>query len=115
VIPQLSVVAFLRDPNFIAEAKSRLQKLCPLDLTQILSMTPLERHSAAGPAGSQHRSGKMAASLIELLKLQPAATGFLEGLSQSQDLIQLVQKDLDYDNSGELAIGWLNDLKPLLP
>jgi hypothetical protein len=110
VTPQLVVVAFMRDPNFVREATSRLEKLCPVDPSPLLQMDPLERHSAAGPAGSRHRSAKAAASLFRLLQSKAAAPS--TGLGGNDELQKLIQDD--FDNSGGIAEEWLERITSLL-
>jgi hypothetical protein len=112
VTPQLVAIAYLRDPNFKHEALSRLQNLCPLNLESLLSMTPIERHSAAGPAGGRHRSAKTAASLRELLKNARDLTDQEIAVMESPEVKKLAEDD--FDASGEIAREWLADIKELV-
>src|SRR3954466_6713530 len=64
VTPQIGATLFAIDPGFLAQARSRLEAGCPVDTSDLISLSPAERHSAAGPAGAVHRSAKAAATLM---------------------------------------------------
>jgi hypothetical protein len=113
VTPQLTVAAFLRDTNFVLHAQTRLENFCPIDTTLLFSTTPLERHFAAGLAGGRHRSAKMAAALIHLLRLMQQIPDWLAPTLEVPELQKLVKDD--FDNSGELAETWLTEIRTLLP
>ena len=101
VAPQLGGILSLRDPNFITNAVDRLRNRCPLSGDPEYSIgSPVERHSAQGPAGTHLRSSKSAASLLELLP-EDRATEF----SSNGDLQSLIADD--YDGSARIATSWL--------
>ena len=112
VTPQLAVTAFLRDPTFSEQAQLRIQSRCPLKEMELGSMSALEQHVAAGPAGSAERSAKTAASLVELAKQLPQTPGWLGGELSNPDLARLLAKDIDHSSS--IAKEWLTRVKKML-
>ena len=107
VAPQLAGVLSLCDPNFVINAAQRLHSGCPLSGDPEYSIgSPIERHSAQGPAGSHHRSSKSASSLLELLPEDRAAE------FSSNDHLQSLIAD-DNDGSGKIATSWLARLLKL--
>ncbi len=81
VTPQLAVAAYLRDPNFSDNARARIESRCPVNTSRMISMSPPERHSSAGPAGVLQRSAKAAASLVCLVSLKGQAEWLTAELS----------------------------------
>jgi hypothetical protein len=112
VRPQLAVAAYLRDPNFLELAKVRILARCPFEPSKLTSMTPLERHSAAGPGGVRARSGKAAASLVRLVSLLRPSPEWLATELSSPDLAALFAEDIDL--SAQIAETWLAKLENLL-
>lgn len=112
VTPQLAVAAYLRDPNFLELARVRILARCPLEPSKLTSMTPLERHSAAGPGGIRARSGKSAASLVRLVGLLRPSPDWLATELSSPDLVALLAEDVD--GSAQIAETWLAKLRTLL-
>jgi hypothetical protein len=112
VTPQLAVAAYLRDPNFSELARVRILARCPLESSKLTSMTPLERHSAAGPGGIRTRSGKAAASLVRLVGLIRPSPEWLATELASPDLVALLAEDVD--GSAQIAETWLAKLRTLL-
>jgi hypothetical protein len=112
VTPQLAVVAYLRDPDFIDRARVRVQSRCPVDTSRFTSMTPFERHVAAGPAGAPQRSAKAVNALIYLLSLFPGPLDWLTTELASPDLATLLSEDRDHASS--IAEHWLASLKTIL-
>lgn len=112
VTPQLAVTAFLRDLTFSEQARLRIQSRCPVKEAALGSMSALERHLAAGPAGSTERSAKTAASLIELAKQLPQTPGWLGGELSNPDLARLLAKDIHQSSS--IAKEWLTRVKKML-
>jgi hypothetical protein len=95
VTPQIGVALYLVDHDFEAQSRIRLEARCPIDVTDLVSMTGPERHSVAGPAGRVDRSAKAAATLIHLLKLTSPVPDWLEQLSTSEDMRTLLAQDID--------------------
>lgn len=112
VTPQLAVAAYLRDPNFLELARARILARCPLEASKLTSMTPLKRHSAAGPGGIRARSGKAAASLVRLVGLLRPSPEWLATERSSPDLVALLAEDMD--GSAQIAETWLAKLRTLL-
>jgi len=109
VSPQLAAVACLRDPDFLAHARVRIAMRCPLETTKLMSLSPLQRHTAYGPAGGRQRSAKAAASLMQLVSvLRPVPEWWLKEQS-SPDLVALLSEDVD--QSARIAEQWLLQLK----
>ncbi len=112
VTPQLAVSAFLRDPNFSELAKARILARCPLESSRLDSMTPLERHIAAGPAGMLPRSAKAAAELLRLVELLQPHPEWLPTERSSPDLVALLADDVD--RAALIGEEWLAKLKAIL-
>jgi hypothetical protein len=112
VAPQLAVAAYLRDPNFLELASVRILARCPLEPSRLTSMTPLERHVAAGPGGERARSGKAAASLVRLVGLLRPSPEWLAIELSSSDLVALLAEDVD--ESAQITETWLAELSALL-
>jgi len=112
VAPQLAVAAYLRDPNFSEFARGRILAGCPLEPSRLTSMSPLERHIAAGPAGVRPRSAKAAASLVRLVGLLRETPEWLTTEQSSPNLVSLLAEDVD--GSAQIAEVWLAELKSLL-
>lgn len=109
VTPQIAVALYLVDSNFASQARTRLEAGCALDISELIDMTPAERHSAAGPAGEFHRSAKAAAALLRLLEMISPAPAWLNDLRASESVKGLVAQDLD-DSAG-IAERWLNRIR----
>jgi hypothetical protein len=112
VTPQLGVALFLVDPDFQSQARIRLEAGCPIDVAGLIAMSPLERHSAAGPGGSIHMSAKAAATLLHLSKMVSPKPGWVEEMATSQKTRELLAHDLD--ESDIIAEGWLEQIKRLI-
>lgn len=109
ITPQLAAALYLVDPDFAAEAQSRLEFLCPLDPSEIEKLSSVDRHITMGPASARQRSAKTASALLRLLETkQPAAA---HNLRANDDLQFLLKADMDA--SGEIAERWLSQIKTL--
>ena len=72
-------------------------------------MNWLERHSALGPGSLDAHSAKLVAALVALLTLDgDEQPDWLTG----PDVQQLIASDVD--NGGEIAVGWLSDIRVML-
>jgi hypothetical protein len=106
VTPQIGATLFVIDPDFSAQTRSRLEAGCPLDASDLISMSPLERHSAAGPGGAVHRSAKTARTLMRLVPMISPYQTWIDGLRDSTDLQSLLSQDIDESDS--IAERWLD-------
>ncbi len=111
VTPQLAVAAYLRDPGFSENARARIESRCPVNPLRLISMSPVERHVSAGPAGVTHRAAKAAACLIFLAGLNGQVEWLTSELS-SPDLVALLSEDID--RADIIAQRWLAQLKGAL-
>jgi hypothetical protein len=111
VTPQVGVALSLTDPDFLRHARERLEARCPLDASDLRQMTPLQRHSAAGPAGVVERSAKTAKTLLCLVQKQSAGAGWLNDLLAAPDFRSLLRQDVDA--SEEITEHWLQRVKAL--
>lgn len=111
VTPQLGVALFLVDANFSVQAHIRLEAGCPIDTSDLVSMNPLERHSAAGSSESLDRSAKSAATLLYLLKIMPPEPDWLLEIRASEKMRDLLARDID--NSDGITESWLHRIKEL--
>lgn len=112
VTPQLAVTAYLRDPEFAEHARTRIAARCPVDVSQLVMMTAVERHSATGPAGERLRSAKATAALMCLTGLLRPAPAWLEKEKEASDLVALVAEDVDH--ADRIVEDWLAKMKVLL-
>jgi hypothetical protein len=111
VTSQLGVALFLVDPNFVSQARIRLESGCPLDTSHLLSMAPLERHSAADPSDSISGSAKAAATLLRLLKKISPEPSWIQEIDASTKLRELLARDLDAADG--IADRWLHRIKEI--
>jgi hypothetical protein len=112
VTPQIAAALFLVDPDFVSQARTRLEAKCPVDSSEDLSLTPLARHSATGPAGSVQRSAKAAASLLQLAEMASPIPLWLQELRSSKEMQLLLAQDID--ESAGIALEWLNRIREII-
>lgn len=106
VTPQLVVTAYFVDPKFPQRLVERMEALCPVSVRG--SMSPLERHSATGPAGTTQRSAKMMASLVFIARRLPSLSTWLDTIRADPRVTQLLEQD--FDNSADITEEWLEQL-----
>jgi hypothetical protein len=111
VTPQKAVAAYLRDPDFSGQARTRVQARCPIDVSRLTTYDPLERHLAFGRAGPLERSAKAASALIYLLNLF-GPSDWLKTELASPDLTALMAAG--WDHASVIAKAWLESLKAIL-
>jgi len=111
VVPQLAVVAYLRDPGFLEMAKMRLDAHCQIDVSRLAPLDPLLRHSAAGPGGSKNRAAKAAVVFVHLLQLVPVPPTWLPSYVESAEFRNLAQHDIDH--SAAIAEEWMSSVTSL--
>jgi hypothetical protein len=111
VTPQIGVALYLIDRDFEAQSRSRLDAGCPVDESDLMSMTVPERHSAAGPAGTVDRSAKAAATLLQLLRTTSPVPSWVERASGSERLRALLAQDIDA--SATIADRWLHRIQEI--
>jgi len=112
VSPQFAATASLRDYKFKNRLVDRVKNRCALMPSELSLLSPLERHSAAGPCGDYQRVCKNMASLISLAEtisdLDPGVKDELE----SEDVQDMLKQDVD--DSGDRALRWLSDIRKIL-
>jgi hypothetical protein len=111
VIPQIGVALYLTDPDFLPQARTRLEARCPLDVSDLLAMSDVERHSAAGPAGKIQRSAKAAATLLYLLQLAAPAESWIQEVRAAPDMQALLAED--FDAAHLIAEKWLEKINEI--
>lgn len=104
VVPQIAVILASIDPDFLRQARQRLEAHCPLDSSELRALTMIERHSAAGPAGGVERSAKSASALQTILSAAVPPPEWLAVVLASQGHQQLVASDIDA--AGSIAERW---------
>jgi hypothetical protein len=104
VTPQLVVTAMFVDPMFREQARSRVAALCPV--VAPVGPTPVERHSATGPAGQQARSAKMLASLIAASVECSDLAPWREEVLQDERTKSLLAIDASWDASDRIVRSW---------
>jgi hypothetical protein len=111
VTPQIGAALYLVDRDFGAQSRTRLEAGCPIDVSDLLTMTGPERHSAAGSSGTVNRSAKAAATLLQLLRISSPIPSWMERVSESENLGALLAQDID--GSAAIADGWLHRIKEI--
>jgi len=109
ITPQLAAALCLVDPQFVTEAETRLEFLCPLDPSEIEKLSSFERQITMGHASARQRSAKTASALLRLLEIKRPAAAYK--LHANQDLQFLLKSDID--PSGEIAERWLHQITTL--
>ena len=109
VTPQLAAVLSIRDSEFTKHAIERLSQRCPLSGDPEYHVeSAVARHSAQGPAGSEGRSAKSAASLYAIVQADSPDTPAAVRLASNLDLRKLVGSDAD--RGGLIATSWRDEL-----
>jgi hypothetical protein len=109
VSPQLAVTAWLRDGQFNAEARGRIESLCRVDTRSIQQMPPMERHVVAGPGTDEDRSAKGLAALVYLSRLSIAGSAWLPRILDRPEVAALLAKD--FDCGDKIAKRWLASVR----
>lgn len=112
VVPQIAVTLSIVDPDFMDRCKERLAENCPLDLSELRSLSALERHSAAGPAGGVERSAKAARALSWLAGQCEPRPDWLLQLLETPEYQSLVAQDMD--SSDIIAEQWHRRIMAIL-
>ena len=112
VTPQIAAALFLIDPDFPAQTRARLEVRCPVNSSELLLMTQIERHSATGPAGTIHRSAKAAAALLQLAQMATPVPTWVQDMRAANDMQVLLAQDID--GSDEIAESWLNRIREII-
>lgn len=114
VSPQLAVTAFLADPDFELQARSRIEARCPLRTEKLESLGWLGRHTAAGPGSLEDHSAKLFSALIHLYKHQPmddVARRWLDGILSEEANVNFLRSD--DDQGDQIAADWLVEAKQI--
>jgi hypothetical protein len=112
VTPQIGVALSMVDPDFLSRARERLEARCPLDSSELARMTPVERHSAAGPAGAVDRSAKAAKTLLQLVRSRSPRPEWIESIAVAPDFQDLLHRNID--GSDGITNGWLQRIKGIV-
>lgn len=111
VTPQLCVVAYFIDPQFLVRARDRIEARCLVSPPE--GLTPAERHSATGPEGVTMRSAKMLASLLALCELSPPLAGWVRELRADQGIREILDVDESWNKSDRITSNWFNKVTQL--
>jgi hypothetical protein len=106
VTPQLVVTAYFTDTNFSSEVRDRVDKKCPVKTPT--NLTPVERHSATGPAGTFGRRAKMLASLLTISSMTSSLKEWAETFRNMQEMQDLLKEDATWDGSDRITASWLD-------
>jgi hypothetical protein len=106
VTPQLVVTAYFVDPEFRQRLVERVEAMCPVSVPG--SMSPLERHSATGPASPVQRSAKLMASLVFVGRRLPSTLPWVDAMCAKPRIAELLAQDVD-DAAG-ICEDWLEQL-----
>ena len=112
VTPQIGVALSIVDPEFLQRARERLEARCPLDASDLRRITAIERHSAAGPAGSVARSAKAAQTLIQIVRTRSSEAEWLDQLFAAPDFQALLRED--FDGSDGIADSWSQRIRAII-
>jgi hypothetical protein len=102
VIPQLVITALMVDRDFPARLVERVEHSCPVSVPPGLS--PVERHSATGPANTVERSAKLLASLLSVGTALPSLASWIAGVREQPTVVELLKQDLD--DAPSIAAAW---------
>lgn len=106
VTPQLVVTAYFVDPEFPHRVIERIEALCPVSVPA--SLTPLERHSATGPANLKQRSAKLMSSLVFMGRRVPSLSTWLDAVCEDARIAELLAQDVD--DTADICDEWLEQL-----
>jgi hypothetical protein len=106
VIPQLVVTALMVDRDFPTRLVERVESLCPVSVHPGLS--PVERHSATGPANTIQRSAKLLASLLSVGAVLPSLSSWIPGVREQPTVTDLLKQDRD--DAASIAAAWHRQL-----
>lgn len=104
VVPQIAVVLSEMDPDFLTQARRRLEAHCPLDDSELRALTMAERHSAAGPEGGVARCAKAASALEAVVSSLSPQPEWLAAVLAAPEHQALVSSDIDA--GGRIALEW---------
>lgn len=107
VSPQLVVTVFLIDPEFVEQAKRRIELGCPVSSPEGLS--PLHRHVVTGSGGATDRSSKNAASLLGMLGCFESEAAWVATQRSHRAIKQLLESN--WDAAGDIANRWLCNVR----
>jgi hypothetical protein len=110
--PQLAAAACRKDPDFLDNARLRLERRCRLDLGEAALIDWPVRHSALGPQSFDSHSAKLLTSLVALCSRSRVAPPWLDALNAEPEVSALAASDAD--RGGEIALRWLEGLDELL-
>jgi len=106
VIPQLVVTALMVDRDFPIRLVERVESWCPVSVH--LGLSPVERHSATGPANPIQRSAKLLGSLLSVGAVLPNLSSWIAGIREEPTAMDLLKQDRD-DAPG-IAAAWQRQL-----
>lgn len=107
VTPQLVVTAYFIDREFPQRLVERIETMCPVSVPE--SLTPLERHSATGPADPIHRSAKLMTSLVFMGRRLPSLSTWLDATCANARIAELLAQDVDA--AANICEDWLEQLQ----
>jgi hypothetical protein len=110
--PQLAAVASRLDPDFLSNARMRLEVGCKMDVQEALAMSPIARHSALGPTSLDAHSNKLISALTALCSTEEAAEGWLPDIVARPEISHALE--LDTDHAGSIAVRWRTGMDNLL-
>src|SRR6267142_3631072 len=104
VTPQLIATAYFSDPAFASRALDRMTNGCPVTVP---GLDPLMRHVATGPAGTNGRGGKMAASILAVSS-NFASLAIHEGAWRADPKLRpFLDEDRAWDGSEGITKRWM--------
>lgn len=102
VSPQLLATASIVDPKFLINCESRLAE--SVRISPGAGMSPSDRHSATGPAGSSARSAKELSAILALADRTQEEMLWAEQLRSQADTALILSKDID--DCADIAVYW---------
>jgi hypothetical protein len=106
VIPQLVITALMVDRDFPGRLVERVERSCPVSVP--IGLSPVERHSATGPAGTIGRSAKLLASLLSVGTALPSMASWIASVREQATVVDLLKQDVD--NAPSIAAAWHRQL-----
>ncbi|HEX8204127.1 MAG TPA: hypothetical protein VF590_26860 [Isosphaeraceae bacterium] len=109
VTPQLVVTALFSDPMFPLNARSRVDRRCPVNV--LSQRNSIERHITTGPGDTRDRSAKMLASILGVCPCVPSLAACELAWRAEAELQAMLREDASRDRSECLTTSWMSSVR----
>lgn len=110
--PQLAAAASVADPDFIDQARLRINRRCQLNSSEAKDTLWLARHSELGPGSVDAHDPKLLSALVALCEAHPTGTTWLDSITAAPDIRAMLESDVD--QGGQIAMGWRQGMQLLI-